>query len=314
MAKILVTGGAGFIGSHLVETLQAEGASVRVLDNLSTGSMDNLEQVQDRIDFVEGDLRDPGALQQALEDVAVVYHQAAFVSVPGSIEEPGVCLDINVTGTQQLLRFAEEAGVSRVVLASSSAVYGENSAFPLSEEAAPDILSPYAASKRVAEIYTQLFHRMTSLQVMALRYFNVYGPRQNADSDYAAVIPIFIRKLLEGKPPVVYGDGLQSRDFVFVKDVVRANLLAARVETPAHQVLNVCTGREFNLLEILNTLSGLISSSQPPVFQPARQGDIYRSVGDPELASDVLGFEACTSMEEGLIETIHWMQENDDDI
>jgi UDP-glucose 4-epimerase len=308
-AKVLVTGGAGFIGSHLVEELVAQGTSVRVLDNLSSGHLSNLARVQEQIEFLKGDLRNREVVQQAVEGVRDIYHQAAYVSVPGSVQAPDVCLDINAGGTRQLLQSAVQGGVRRVVLASSSAVYGENQQLPLGEDQAPDLLSPYAASKRVTEIYAELFQRVSGLQVVALRYFNVYGPRQSAESDYAAVIPIFIRRLLEGKPPVIYGDGGQTRDFVFVKDVVRANLQAASADPLPGQVYNVCTGREISLHDLLDMLAELIPGGQDPEYGPPRSGDIYRSVGDPTRARKELGFAARVEMIDGLAETIRWLGE-----
>jgi UDP-glucose 4-epimerase len=308
-AKVLVTGGAGFIGSHLVEELVAQGASVRVLDNLSTGNLSNLAQVREEIEFLEGDLRDPEVVQRAVKGVRDIYHQAAYVSVPGSVQAPDVCLDINAAGTRQLLQSAVQGGVRRVVLASSSAVYGENQHLPLEEDQPPDLLSPYAASKRVTEIYAELFQRVYGLQVVALRYFNVFGPRQSAESDYAAVIPIFIRRLLKGERPVIYGDGGQTRDFVYVDDVVRANLRAAAAGPLPNQVYNVCSGREINLHDLLEMLDELIPGGQEPDYGPPRAGDIYRSSGDPDRAERELDFEVQVEMIDGLAETIRWMGE-----
>lgn len=308
MADILVTGGAGFIGSHLVEELAAGGSSVRVLDNLSTGTLANLNRVRDQVEFLEGDLRDRDILRQAVRGVRMIFHQAAFVSVPGSMKDPGLCLDVNVSGTQNLLQIASQEGVRRVVLASSSAVYGGNEQIPLSEEQPPDLLSPYAASKRVTEIYAELFNRAAGLEVLALRYFNVFGPRQSAESDYAAVIPIFIRKLLAGERPVIYGDGGQSRDFIFVQDVVRANLRAAAADPLPHRVYNVCSGREISLHDLLEMLNELVPGGQDPIYQAPREGDIYRSVGDPARARKELDFQARVEMIDGLAETIRWMR------
>ena len=309
MADILVTGGAGFIGSHLVEELAAGGSSVRVLDNLSTGNLANLNRVRDQVEFLEGDLRDREILRQAVRGVSMVFHQGAFVSVPGSMEDPGVCLDVNVSGTQNLLQIASQEGVRRVVLASSSAVYGEHEQIPLSEDQPPDLLSPYAASKRVAEIYAELFNRVSGLEVVALRYFNVFGPRQSAESDYAAVIPIFIQKLLAGERPVIFGDGGQSRDFIYVRDVVRANLRAAAADPLPHRVYNVCSGREISLHDLLEMLNELVPGGQDPIYQVPREGDIYRSVGDPARARNELDFQARVEMIDGLAETIRWMRE-----
>ncbi len=231
MPTSLVTGGGGFIGSHLVDALLARGDVVRVLDNFSTGKRENLQHNIEKIQLLTGDLRDSEVLREAVQGVDFIFHQAAFVSVPQSMEDPDSCFDINVNGTGKLLAAARMAGVKRVVLASSAAVYGENEAVPLSEDEEPDPLSPYAASKSINEIYARLFTKHLGLNVVALRYFNVYGPRQNPASDYAAVVPIFIKILEDEGEPVIFGDGLQTRDFVYIADVVQANMSLSR-----HQV------------------------------------------------------------------------------
>lgn len=307
MTISLVTGGAGFIGSHLVQALLARGDNVRVVDDLSTGRLDNLQNAQDQIEFIEADLRDPVILKSALKDVDLVFHQAAFVSVPQSMEEPQACLDVNVEGTRLLLETSRSLGVQRVVLASSAAVYGQNPAVPLAEGSTPDPLSPYAASKLIDEILARLYTDQLGLDVVALRYFNVYGPRQNPKSDYAAVIPIFIRRLLDEEEPVVYGDGGQTRDFIYVADVVRANLLAADSRSAAGQAVNVCSGQETSLLDLIGILSKLFNREIQPEFQETRAGDIYRSVGDPSLSGEVLEFAPQVSLPEGLQATLAWM-------
>ncbi len=306
---VLVTGGAGFIGSHLVRALLESGQRVRVLDDFSTGRRENLAGLpRERLDVVEGDLRCAETLHQALRGVEVVFHQAAFVSVPASMEDPLACHDVNATGTLQLLEGARQAGVRKVVLASSAAVYGDAQAFPLQEHLPPRPLSPYAATKAVDELYARLYTTAYHLPVVALRYFNVYGPRQRPDSPYAAAIPIFARRMLAGQPPVIYGDGGQRRDFVFVRDVAQANLLAAACPEADGQVFNICTGREVSLLELIAVLQDLIPAAPSPVFAPPRAGDIYRSVGDPTRAAQVLGFRAQTPLREGLAQVVAWMQ------
>lgn len=307
MPNSLVTGGAGFIGSHLVESLVARGDVVRVLDNLSTGKLENLRGTLDRIDFIEGDIRKPEDLVRALQGVDLVFHQAAFVSVPLSVKEPDICLETNVIGTQQVLEFSRKAGVKRVILASSAAVYGEISEFPLSESGKTDPLSPYASSKYIAEIYAQMYTHQLGLDVVALRYFNIYGPRQNPESEYAAVIPKFIKQLIDEKSPVVYGDGKQSRDFIFISDVVQANLLAGSVNGAPGKVINICSGQEISLLDLLDKLSDIFKRKIDPTFESPRTGDIYRSLGDPLLAYKLLKFKPKTSIEEGLQATIDWM-------
>ena len=307
MAKSLVTGGAGFIGSQLVRTLLLEGHQVRVLDNFSTGKRANLEDIQNEIEIIPGDIRDRSVVAEAVRDVDYIFHQAAFVSVPLSMERPYECFEINVGGTVKLLQEAQKSGVRRVLLASSSAVYGDNKEMPLREDAALKALSPYAASKKAGEIYAELYSRIYDLDVISLRYFNVYGPRQSPKSDYAAVIPIFSQRLLEKEPPLVHGDGQQSRDFIFVEDVARANVLAAEAESAAGKAVNICTGEEISIISLLDTLRDLISREPRPRFVEARPGDIYRSVGDPDRAQDLLGFRAQTSFKEGLKKTVSWM-------
>ena len=302
----LVTGGAGFIGSHIVEELLWRGDTVRILDNFSSGTRANLESFRGNLEILEGDLRDSGAVKAAVRDVELIFHLAAFVSVPQSMLDPETCFSVNVGGTVALLEAARRAGVSKVILSSSTAVYGDTDVFPTKEETPLRPLSPYALSKQVNELYARLYTGTLGLPVTALRYFNVYGPRQRPDSDYAAAIPIFVRKLVAGEPITIFGDGKQSRDFIFVKDVVRANLLAAKSDA-AGEAFNVCTGRETTLLDLLEELSE-VSPRQPEVrFEAPRPGDVYRSTGSPEKAAGGLGFRAGTSLAEGLAQTVKWM-------
>jgi UDP-glucose 4-epimerase len=311
--KYLVTGGAGFIGSHIVQTLLEQGGSVRVLDNFSTGKRENLEGLrgqfsEDQFEILEGDLRDPTFVEESVSGIDIIFHEAAFVSVPQSIKEPQTCFDVNITGTSRLLDAARAADVRRAVVASSAAVYGESDAFPLVEETLPQPLTPYAVSKRVKEMYAELFTGSYGLEVVALRYFNVYGPRQRPDSMYAAAVPIFGRRLLDGRPVTVFGDGGQTRDLINVRDVVRANLIAAEHPGAAGKIFNICTGIEARLLDLLDVMYELIPNAPPPEFAAPRPGDIYRSVGSPQKAMDVLGFRAEVSLVDGLKETIDWMR------
>jgi UDP-glucose 4-epimerase len=306
--KALVTGGAGFIGSHIVQALLARGAEVRVLDNFSTGRRENLQGLRGRLEVWEGDVRQAGRVAEAVQGVEVIFHQAAFVSVPQSLQEPQTCFEVNVTGTAILLEAARRAGVRRVVLASSAAVYGDSAALPLGEETPPAPLSPYAVSKRVDEMYAALYTQALGLEVVALRYFNVYGPRQRPDSMYAAAVPIFIRRLLDSQPVTIFGDGGQTRDLIYVGDVARANLLAAEHPAAAGQVFNICTGQETRLLDLLDVLLPLFPAAPRPVFGAPRPGDIYRSVGNPQKAEQVLGFRAEVPLSEGLKETVAWMR------
>ena len=303
-----MTGGAGFIGSHLVRALLARGDRVRVLDDFSTGKAENLAEIDGQFELIVGDLRHPASVADAVHGVDFIFHQAAFVSVPKSMIDPNLCYDINVQGTANLLEAARQAGIAQVVLASSAAVYGDSQEFPLRETVELRALSPYAASKQVDEIYARMYTRAFGLPVVALRYFNVYGPRQSPDSDYAAVIPIFIRRLIDGKAPTVYGDGHQKRDFIYVAEVVRANLLAAECPQAAGQAINICTGRETSLLDLLATLEGILPGGPQPQYGPARAGDISRSLGDPSRAEQTLGFRTHVSLAEGLQETVEWMR------
>ena len=308
MPTSLVTGGGGFIGSHLVDALLARGDIVRVLDNFSTGKRENLQHNIEKIQLLTGDLRDSEVLREAVQGVDYIFHQAAFVSVPQSMEDPDSCFDINVNGTGKLLAAARTAGVKRVVLASSAAVYGENEAVPLSEDEEPDPLSPYAASKSINEIYARLFTKHLGLNVVALRYFNVYGPRQNPASDYAAVVPIFIKILEDEGEPVIFGDGLQTRDFVYITDVVQANIQASESVKAPGKVFNICSGQEISLLDLIEKLSTIYNRKILPSFQEARPGDIYRSLGNPNKARDILEFSSATSIIDGLDETAAWMR------
>ena len=313
MRQTLVTGGAGFIGSHLVGALLEQGASVRVLDNFSSGLRGNLTAVvsphnASRLHVVEGDLRNEAAVAEAVRGVDTIFHEAAFVSAPESVQKPLECFAVNTGGTSQLLEEARKAGVRRVVIASSAAVYGDAEALPLSEDIPPSPLSPYAASKSAGELYARLYTQAYDLPVVALRYFNVYGPRQRPDSMYAAAVPIFVSRRIEGQPVTIYGDGLQTRDLIYVGDVVRANLLAAEHHAAPGQAFNICTGRETSILDLLHCIDDLIPGSESPVFAPPRPGDIYRSIGDPGKALAALGFRARTSLFEGLKATLEWMR------
>ena len=316
--RTLVTGGAGFIGSHIVEELLRRGDTVRVLDNFSSGTRENLNEFrgspgfrtgQGNLEILEGDLRDARSVKAAVRDMDRVFHLAAFVSVPQSMVDPETCFAVNVGGTVSLLEAARRAGARKIVLSSSTAVYGDTDVFPTTEETPLRPLSPYALSKQVNELYARLYTRTMGLPVTALRYYNVYGPRQRPDSDYAAVIPIFVRHLVAGEQITIFGDGKQSRDFIFVKDVVRANLLASESDA-AGEAFNICTGRETNLLDLMEELSE-VSPRQPEVlFEAPRPGDIYRSVGSPARAAASFGFRAQTSLADGLAQTVAWMKDN----
>jgi UDP-glucose 4-epimerase len=306
MKRYLVTGGAGFIGSHIVRALLEQGDFVRVLDNFSTGKPENLAGLD--VDLITGDIRDPAVVAKAMAGIDRVFHEAAFVSVPQSMEDPLTCFEINQRGTEIVLEAARKAGVGRVVLASSAAVYGDSEALPLNEDTLLYPMSPYAVSKRVDELYAALYTRSFGLEVVALRYFNVFGPRQRPDSMYAAAVPIFTRRLIDGKSITIYGDGGQTRDLVFVGDIVRANLVASEHPDAPGNVFNVCTGTEIRVIDLVETLMDLFPSAPAPQFAPARSGDIYRSVGNPARAREMLGYMPETTLGNGLKAVVDWMK------
>jgi UDP-N-acetylglucosamine/UDP-N-acetyl-alpha-D-glucosaminouronate 4-epimerase len=299
MAVYLVIGGAGFIGSHIVEALIRRGDSVRVFDNFTTGKRANLAHLPG-VEVIEGDIRDTAVVCQAMAKVDYVIHQAALVSVTQSIHDPSSTHHVNVTGTLNVLAAAREYQVKRVVLASSCAVYGDNLDLPLTEKSETRPLSPYAASKLIGEVYCQTVYRAYGVPTVCLRYFNVYGPRQDPESEYAAVIPRFLQRIRQGLPPIIYGDGLQTRDFVHVSDVAHANLLACEREEASGQVLNVASGRSVSLLELFSALNGLCNTHFTPRFEPARAGDIQHSRGDGSRLAAVLGFQPAISLMAGL--------------
>ena len=313
--RYLVTGGAGFIGSHITHALLEQGVHVRILDNFSSGKRENVEVLTKRfgasqLEIIEGDIRDASRVTEAVRDIAIIFHEAAFVSVPQSMDQPQECFDVNITGTSLLFDAARKAGVRRAVVASSAAVYGESDALPLVEETRLQPLSPYAVSKRVDEMYAELFTNSFGFEVTALRYFNVYGPRQRPDSMYAAAVPIFARRLLDGKPVTVFGDGGQTRDLINIHDVVRANLIAAQHPNAAGKIFNVCTGLETRLLDLLDVLYQLFPDAPRPEFAAPRAGDIYLSSGNPQKALDIMNFRAQVTLADGLKETVDWMRTN----
>jgi UDP-glucose 4-epimerase len=306
MPTCLVTGGGGFIGSHLATALVERGDRVRVLDNFSTGNRKNLDHIRDDIELTEADVQDPTAVARAVKDAEYVFHQAALASVPRSVERPLDTNDACVAGTVNLLHEARKAGVRRVVYAASSSAYGDQPFASKRETDMPAPLSPYAAAKLAGELYCHAFYHTYGLETVALRYFNVFGPRQDPDSPYAAVIPIFITRLLAGERPVVYGDGHQSRDFTYVANVVDGNLLAAEANGVAGQTLNVANGRSTTLLRLLQLLNQLLGTDIEPVFDPPRAGDVRDSLADITAARNLLGFEPQVTFEEGLRKSIDY--------
>lgn len=299
----VVTGGAGFIGSHLVEALTARGDAVRVLDDLSTGSPENLPA---SVELVRADLADAESVRRIVAGAAVVFHLGAIASVQRSIEDPPLIHRVCGTGTLNVLEAARREGVRRVVYASSAAVYGVPDGPVQSESAALRPLSPYAAAKLAGEFYLQAFTACHGLETVALRFFNVYGPRQRADSPYSGVIALFLAALLEGRTPTIFGDGLQSRDFVAVEDVVQALLLAAESPGASGRVYNVGTGRSVTLLDLIAALNALLGTTVQPAHAPPRTGDIRHSRADISRAREELHYEPRVSLEEGLARTLRW--------
>ncbi len=306
MRMFLVTGGAGFIGSHIAEALVRRGDRVRVLDNLSTGFLKNLDPIRDKIEFIEGDLVDGKLVAEAVRGVDCVFHEAALASVPRSVEHP---LDTNaacVTGTVTLLDAARRAGVRRVVYAASSSAYGDQPFSSKRENDLPDPISPYGAAKLAAEFYCKAFAATYGLETVAIRYFNVFGPRQDPGSPYSAVIPLFITAMLAGRQPVVYGDGGQSRDFTFVANVVHANLLAADAPQVSGRVINAANGKSITLLELIEALNKYLGTSIKPRHDPPRAGDIRESMADITLARTLLGYEPVVDFFAGLQQSIDY--------
>lgn len=307
MANYLITGGAGFIGSNIAEFLVLQGESVRVLDNFETGFRNNIDFLRGRVDLVEGDVRRPDNCARAVEGVDYVLHQAAIPSVPRSVADPMQSHEVNVTGTLNLLVAARDAGVKRFVYAGSSSAYGNQPGEFKHEDMRPAPLSPYGVSKLASEHYLQAFSACYGLETVSLRYFNVFGPRQDPNSPYSAVIPLFIMAILGGRRPVIYGDGGQSRDFTYVENNVRANILAATAAIPAQgQVYNVACGRAYTLLELLDGINAALGTRVEPEFAPARVGDIRDSKADIARAQADLGYRVTVPLEDGLKRTVDW--------
>jgi UDP-glucose 4-epimerase len=309
MAQVLVTGGAGFIGSHLVRALLARGDHVRVLDNFSTGRRENLTPVLAEIELIEGDLRDPAALARATAGVELVWHQGALPSVPRSVADPLTSNAVNIDGTLGLLLAARDAGVRRVVVASSSSVYGDTPSLPKVETMASSPLSPYAISKLATEQYACVFARLYAIEAVALRYFNVFGPRQDPNSPYSGVIARFCTAALSGATCTIYGDGQQSRDFTYVDNVVQANLLAAAAPEANGQFMNIACGVRTSLLDLVQLLSELSGHQLPIQHEPARSGDVRHSLAEISLAKRLLGYAPQVSIRDGLARTLEWYRE-----
>ncbi len=306
MGTYLVTGGAGFIGSHIVTALLERGNRVRVLDNLCTGHRQNVAIQKGDVEFIEGDLVNPRDVERALEGVEVVFHEAALASVPRSVATP---LDTNaacVTGTVTLLDVARRSGVRRIVFGGSSSAYGDQPTRAKREDLLPAPLSPYAAAKLAGEYYCQAFTATYGLETVTIRYFNVFGPRQDPQSQYAAVIPKFITEMLAGRRPTIYGDGKQSRDFTYIDNVVRGNLLAAEAPAAVGRTINVACGGSYDLLQLVAGINKVLGTHIEPVFEPARAGDVRESLADISLAKKLLNYEPIVGFDEGLRRTVEY--------
>jgi UDP-glucose 4-epimerase len=305
MGKVVVTGGAGFIGSHLAEELSKRGYHVVILDDLSTGKIENIEQLlnKDRVEFIQGSVTDFPLLKSLFRDVDYVFHQAAIPSVPRSIEYPLASHEANLTGTLNMLLAAKDNGVKKVIYSSSSSIYGDTPILPKREDMVPNPRSPYAVTKLAAEYYCQVFHEVYSLDTVCLRYFNVYGPRQDPKSQYSAVIPRFIMRVSQGSPPIIFGDGEQTRDFTFVKDAVEANIIFA--ESNANGVFNIGTGESITINKLANIIINATGKNMKPIYQEPRPGDIRHSLADISQAREI-GYNPKYSIEAGLAENIGW--------
>lgn len=306
----LVTGGAGFIGSHIAEALVKRGEQVRVLDNLMTGNRENLAHLAGKLEFIEADIRDVAVTRQAMEGVNIVYHEAAIPSVPRSVAEPQLNHDANVNGTFNVLMTARDAGVSRVIFAASSSAYGDTEVLPKTETMLPNPLSPYAAAKLVGELYCQTFTRVYGLETVALRYFNVFGPRQDPTSPYSGVISKFVTALLNNEAPTIFGDGEQSRDFTYVANVVDANLRAAEAPDAVGQVMNLGIGQRITLNQLFEELQKIIGTNLKPNYHETRAGDVRHSLADISRAEALLGYRPLVGLAEGLKHTVDWYREN----
>ncbi|MBE0536579.1 MAG: SDR family oxidoreductase [Phycisphaerae bacterium] len=310
MDKYLVTGGAGFIGSNICRRLVSEGCFVRVVDNLITGKRRNLEDILDRIDFVEADMGDPQVAAAVMKDIDVVLHQGAVPSVPKSVADPATTHRHCVDATFTLLLAARDAAVKRFVYAASSSAYGDSPTLPKIETMPVNPLSPYAVAKLVGEHYSRVFCSVFGLETIALRYFNVFGPYQDPTSQYAAAIPAFVTSILDGISPVVYGDGEQSRDFTYIDNVVEANLLAARAGTTRGEVVNIACGDRITINAIVQLINDILGTHVAPRYEPGRSGDVKHSLADIRLARDLIGYTPIVTFQEGLSKAVDWYRDN----
>lgn len=306
----MVTGGAGFIGSNICKKLISEGCFVRVVDNLLTGKKSNLAGIIDKIEFIQADMGNDRVARSAMKDIEVVLHQGALPSVPRSVDDPAATHKHCVDATFTLLLAARDAGIKRFVYASSSSAYGDTPTLPKVETMPPQPLSPYAVGKLVGEYYCSVFYKVFGLETISLRYFNVFGPHQDPTSQYAAAIPAFVTAILKDKPPTVYGDGLQSRDFTYVDNVVEANLLAARAKQTKGEVLNIACGQAVTVNEVIDIINELLGKDIKPKYDPPRPGDVKHSLADISLAKKLIGFKPKIQFKQGLQKAIDWYREN----
>ncbi|MBL7072443.1 MAG: SDR family oxidoreductase [Candidatus Omnitrophica bacterium] len=304
--RYLITGGAGFIGSNIAEELLARGEYVRILDNLSTGSEENISEFKNNVDFIHGDIRNTEDVKRAVKDIDFVIHQAALGSVARSLEAPMETNDVNVNGTLNMLINARDAGVKRFIYASSSSVYGNCKEFPQDESFKPGPISPYAVSKLTGECYCRVFNETMGLETVVLRYFNVFGPRQNPRSKYSAVIPIFIRNLMKDQPCIINGDGAQSRDFTFVSNVTDANIAACTARSAVGKVINVARGENHSVQDVAEGIKKILNKNIDSVYGPDRAGDIKRSIANVKELKEVLKIETGVTFNAGLKKTVDW--------
>ncbi len=310
MERFLVTGGAGFIGSNICKILVSDGCFVRVIDNLLTGKKSNLKDFIDKIDFIEADMGDEEVARKAMKDIDVVLHQGALPSVPRSVDDPAATHKHCVDATFTLLLAARDAGIKRFVYASSSSAYGDTPTLPKVETMLPQPLSPYAVGKLVGEYYCSVFNKVFDLETISLRYFNVFGPHQDPTSQYAAAIPAFVTAILKDNPPTVFGDGLQSRDFTYVDNVVEANLLAARAQHTAGDVINIACGQAVTVNETIKVINAAVGKNIKPIYTDPRPGDVKHSLADISAAEDLIGFKPKVQFKQGLQLAINWYREN----
>ena len=310
MEKFLVTGGAGFIGSNICKKLVSDGCFVRIVDNLLTGKKSNLKDFIDKIEFIEADMGDEEVARTAMKDIDVVVHQGALPSVPRSVDDPAATHKHCIDATFTLLLAARDAGIKRFVYASSSSAYGDTPTLPKVETMLPQPLSPYAVGKLVGEYYCSVFYKVFDLETISLRYFNVFGPQQDPTSQYAAAIPAFVTAILKDNPPTVFGDGLQSRDFTYVDNVVEANLLAARAKQTAGDVINIAGGQAVTVNETIEIINAAVGKNIKPIYTDPRPGDVKHSLADIKVAEKLIGFKTKVPFKQGLQLAIDWYREN----